>query len=150
MKNVYSNIIQFRGNHYDFGYMQGDLLKDFPVLPNRKKQWGSKSKLRHFITAEIEVKNMILNFAPGIWDELNGLAESLKWDMADAIRELGGYYLEYGKSGCFIFTGTDYIIRNYNNDLLSFEGRYIFYQPTDQGYAMIGPSMQPQGYRWDK
>jgi predicted choloylglycine hydrolase len=70
------------------------------------------------------------------------LVDSLKWDVADAIREFGGYYLEYGKSGCSIFTGTYYIIRNYDNDPLSYEERYIFYQPTDQGYAMIGPSMQ--------
>jgi predicted choloylglycine hydrolase len=145
MKNVYSDIIQFRGNHYDFGYMQGDLLKDSPVLPNRKKQWGSKSKLSHFITEEIAVKKLILQFAPGIWDELNGLADSLKWNMADAIREFGGYYLEYGKSGCSIFTGIDYMIRNYDNDPLSYEGRYILYQPTDQGYAIIGPSMQITG-----
>ncbi len=145
MKSVYSDVIQFRGNHYDFGYMQGNLLKDSPVLLNRKKQWGTKSKLRHFITDEMEAKNMILHFAPGIWDELNGLADSLKMNMEDTIREFGGYYLEYGKSGCSIFTGTDYMIRNYDNDPLSYEGRYILYQPTDEGYAMIGPSMQITG-----
>src|SRR5699024_9306807 len=27
----------------------------------------------------------------------------------------------------------------------SYEGRYMFYQPTDQGYAVIGPSMQITG-----
>ena len=145
MKSVYSDVIQFRGNHYDFGYMQGELLKDSPILPNRKKHWGSKSKLRHYITEEMEVKKMILHFAPGIWDELNGLADSLQMEMTDTLIQFGGYYLEYGRSGCSIFTNTDYMIRNYDNDPLSYEGRYVLYQPTDQGYAMIGPSMQITG-----
>ena len=43
---------------------------------------------------------MILHFAPGIWDELNGLADSLQMDMTDTLIQFGGYYLEYGRSGC--------------------------------------------------
>ncbi len=42
-------LFSFGASHYDFGFMQGELLKDSPILPNRKKMWGSKSKLRHFI-----------------------------------------------------------------------------------------------------
>lgn len=145
MKSVYSDVVQFRGNHYDFGYMQGELLKDSPILPNRKKIWETKFKLNHFMTDEMEVKRLILQFSPGIWDELNGLADSLKMKMSDAITEFGGYYLEYGNSGCSIFTGSDYMIRNYDNAPLSYEGRYVLYQPTDRGYATIGPSMQITG-----
>ena len=145
MKSVFSDVIQFRGSHYDFGFMQGELLKDSPILTNRKRMWGSKSKLRHFIVDENEVKKMILHFAPGIWDELNGLSDSLKMNMTDTLIQFGGYYLEYGKSGCSIFTDTHYMIRNYDNDPLSYEGRYVLYQPTDHGFAMIGPSMQITG-----
>ncbi|MBC5636763.1 linear amide C-N hydrolase [Ornithinibacillus sp. BX22] len=144
MLPVYSDVIQFRGSHYDFGYYQGELLKDSPILENREKQWGSKRKY-HFSIDEKEVQTAIKRLAPGIWDEIEGLADALKWNMHDAIREFGGYYLEYGRSGCSIFTGKDYLIRNYDNHPASYEGRYVFYQPTDQGYSMVGPSMQITG-----
>ena len=133
MRQVYSDIIQFRGSHYDFGYMQGQLLRSSPILPNRERQWGSKRKY-HFSINEQEVKSMLRRFLPGIWEEIEGLADALE-SMYDAIREFGGYYLEYGRSGCSIFTGKDYMIRNYDNHPASYEGRYILYQPTGGGYA---------------
>ncbi|WP_337017878.1 C45 family peptidase [Oceanobacillus massiliensis] len=143
MTKVFSDIIQFRGNHYEFGYMQGELLKDSPVLPNRRKQWDSR--WRHFLFEEREVHAAFSQFAPGIWEEIHGLADALSMDFQDAIKEFGGYYYEYGRSGCSIFTDSDYLVRNYDNDPISYEGRYVLYQPTDQGYAFIGPSMQITG-----
>ncbi|WP_096270735.1 C45 family autoproteolytic acyltransferase/hydolase [Paucisalibacillus globulus] len=144
MKQVYSDIIQFRGSHYDFGYMQGERLKESPILPNREQQWGAKRKF-HFSIDVREVKNVLTKFASGIWDEIEGLADALDMNMHDAIREFGGYYLEYGRSGCSIFTGKDFMIRNYDNHPASYEGRYVFYQPNDRGYAVVGPSMQITG-----
>lgn len=144
MKPVYSDIIQFRGGHYDFGFMQGEALRESPILANREKQWGPKRKY-HFSIDEQEVKSAILQFAPGVWEEIEGLCDALQWHMHDAIREFGGYYLEYGKSGCSIFTGEDYMVRNYDNHPASYEGRYVLYQPTDGGYAIAGPSMQITG-----
>ncbi|MFC4024640.1 C45 family autoproteolytic acyltransferase/hydrolase [Oceanobacillus longus] len=143
MPKVFSDIIQFRGKHYDFGYMQGELLKDSKVLLHRKKQ--SKKRWRHFLFEESEVRQAFARFAPAIWEELHGLADALSMDFEDSIREFGGYYYEYGRSGCSIFTDSDYMIRNYDNAPLTYEGRYLLYQPTDNGYAVIGPSMQITG-----
>lgn len=143
MKQIYSDIIQFRGSHYEFGVMQGEQLKDSLTLENREKQWKIR-KPRFSIKAE-EVKNVLLPFAPGIWDELLGMQEALKWSMEDILQDFGGYRLAYNRSGCSIFTGADYMIRNYDYHPKTYEGRYTFYQPTDQGYAVIGPSQRITG-----
>ncbi|WP_156289174.1 C45 family autoproteolytic acyltransferase/hydolase [Oceanobacillus salinisoli] len=143
MKNVYSDIIQYKGDHYKFGYMQGELLRDSPILYNRQKQWGSNK--RNFNISKDEVIHALLTFAPGILEEIHGLADALKMEIIQALKEFGGYYIEYGKSGCSIFTGNKYMIRNYDNEPISYEGRYVIYQPTDKGYATIGPSMQITG-----
>lgn len=143
MKKVYSDFIQFRGSHYDFGYFQGEQLKNSLILSNRKKQWGSRP--HHFIINEKKYKHVIKQFAPGILDELHGLADALKQPLEDAIREFGGYYLEYVRGGCSIFTGNDYMVRNYDSHPHGYEGRYLLYQPTDHGYATIGPTMQVTG-----
>ena len=63
MINVYSDVIQFRGNHYDFGYKQGELLNDSLILANREKWWRKPSTLYNFRIDEIEVKEMIVSFA---------------------------------------------------------------------------------------
>lgn len=143
MKKIYSDIIQFKGTHYDFGYKQGRLLKGSLTIENRKKQWRVR---RPRFTIDInEVKDAIVAFAPGIWDELEGIRDALEWDMKDVLQDFGGYRLEYVKSGCSIFTGGNYMIRNYDYHPKTYEGRYTIYEPSDQGYAIIGPSQRITG-----
>lgn len=90
MLQVYSNVIQYQGNHYDYGCMKGKQLKGSPIL------------------------HVIHQFAPSIWDEILGLSDALEMNREAAIREFGGYYLKYGRSGCPISTRPDYLIRNYD------------------------------------
>src|SRR5690625_7069596 len=87
MNDYYSDVIHFKGNHYDFGYMQGELLKDSPTLYNRKKQRASRSK-HHFTTNAQEAIDLFSKFMPHMLEELNGLAKSLQWTMEEAVREL--------------------------------------------------------------
>lgn len=144
MNHFYSDVIQFKGTHYDFGYMQGKLLKESPILFNREKQWTVSRKRRLNIN-ENEAIQLFSTFLPSMLEELQGLADALDWGMAAALREFGGYYVDYEKSGCSILTGPDFIIRNYDSHPGYYEGRYVIYQPTDSGYATIGPSMQITG-----
>lgn len=144
MINVYTDVIQFKGSHYDFGAMQGELLQEGPLLSNRQKQWFSRPTHRFHINA-LEFESIISSFAPLIYEEIIGLQDSLQMNIEDAIRFFGGYYLEYVRSGCSIFTTDEYMVRNYDNDPLTYEGRLVLFQPTDGGYASIGPSMQITG-----
>ncbi|MFJ8246410.1 C45 family autoproteolytic acyltransferase/hydolase [Peribacillus asahii] len=143
MKQIYSEIIQFRGTHYDFGYMQGEKLRDSLTVINREEQWKVR-KPRFTIEVE-EVRKAITQFASGVWEELLGMQEALEWPMKRILQEFGGYRLDYVKSGCSIVTGSDYLIRNYDYHPKTYEGRYVLFQPTDQGYASIGPSQRATG-----
>ncbi|ASK61117.1 acyl-CoA--6-aminopenicillanic acid acyltransferase [Virgibacillus phasianinus] len=143
MKKIYSDIRQFRGSHYDFGFYQGEELKNSPIIKNRTKQW--KTRKARFIIDERSVKEALGPFAPRIWDELAGLRDGLGWTIDDVLKEFGGYRLEYVRSGCSIFTNTDYMIRNYDYHPRTYEGRLMIYQPNDGGYAVIGPSQRITG-----
>lgn len=144
MKKVYSDVIQFRGDHFDFGVMQGELLQNSILLHNWTNHF-MKRHHRHFLIDLPHFERVMKVFSPAILEELYGLAHSLGYSLEDTIRYFGGYYVEFGKSGCSIFTGDNYMIRNYDNDPFSYDGRFVLYEPTDQGYASIGPSMQITG-----
>lgn len=144
MVNVFSEIVQFKGSHYDFGVLQGENLRNSMILTNRDKYVFAKRK-RNFIINESAYKKVIDKFAPYIWDEINGLADALKMEVKTAIEQFGGYYLEFDPSGCSVFSGKEYLVRNYDYHPSSYDGRFLLYKPTDQGYATIGPSMQITG-----
>lgn len=144
MQDVYTDVLQFRGSHYDFGKMQGEMLKENILLENRKKQWFSRPTHRFHIDVN-EFKQIMDYFSPLIYEEIIGLRDALEMSMEEAIRFFGGYYLEHIRSGCSIYTTAEYMVRNYDNDPLTYEGRFILYEPTDGAYASAGPSMQITG-----
>src|SRR5699024_6342921 len=144
MKDVYAEVFQFRGTHKAFGKFQGEKLLSSPLLANRKKQWGPR-KERHFIIDPEAFITQMKQLAPQILDEIDGLADVLELDHKEAIRLFSGYYLEYRRSGCSVYAAPKYMVRNYDSHPRSYEGHYMFYQPTDGGYAHVGPSMQVTG-----
>ncbi|QAS52010.1 C45 family autoproteolytic acyltransferase/hydolase [Halobacillus litoralis] len=143
MKQIHSDLLQFRGTHYDFGVYQGNLLKKSLTVSNREKQWRVRKP--RFTVQEEEVRDAITRFAPGVWDELLGLRDALEWPMERVMMEFGGYRIDYKRSGCSIMTGEGYFIRNYDYMPKTYEGRYSLFQPTDQGYAIIGPTQRITG-----
>lgn len=138
MIKVSTDIIQFRESHYDFGFYQGEKILNTPYMMNHQKLFNN---LNHKFTANIsEVTALLQQFAPNIIDELKGLAESLKLDLQTTFLYFSGYFANQ-RSGCSIFIGDNYFIRNYDNDPLSYDGRFVLFQPSEGGYATIGPSM---------
>src|SRR5690625_2586234 len=140
MTPVYSDLIHFKGSHYDFGYYQGKQLIDSPIMNYRQKHWASRRK-HHFIINQKTYLSVIRKFLPAMVDELQGLADALELSLEESIVQFGGYYLEFVRSGCSIFTTKEFMIRNYDNHPNTYEGRYVIFQPTDSGYATVVPSM---------
>src|SRR5699024_10767173 len=123
---------------------EGVLVKNSPILPDRERQWVPKRD-RHLMVDPEKYLAIITMIVPAILDERHGLADALDMDMEKALRSFGGYYLEFRRSGCSIFTDSDYMVRNYDSHPRGYEGRYVFYAPSDEGYAFIAPSMQITG-----
>lgn len=143
MTNIHVDIAQFRGSHYDFGYKQGLMLQGSAVLHNRQGNWRIRQP--RFKIDEQEAKNAFMRFAPGIWDELVGLGDALKMPMEDVLRDFGHYRVNAKPGGCSILTGGDFMVRNYDYHPLTYDGRYSLFQPSDQGYAIIGPASRITG-----
>ena len=70
MKQYYSDVVQFTGSHYDFGYMQGELLKESPILMNRKRQWASRRN-RHFIIQPEDPEKLYPTKIPGMYHHVS-------------------------------------------------------------------------------
>ncbi|MFD1849884.1 C45 family autoproteolytic acyltransferase/hydolase [Oceanobacillus bengalensis] len=143
MKKIHSDIIQFRGSHYDLGYKHGEQLKDSLIMKNRRKHW--KIRRPRFTIDTNDTKHAFMKFAPRIWDELEGMQDALKSPIEEIIRDFGGYRIESPRSGCSVYTGKDFLIRNYDYHPKTYEGRFNVFAPTDEGYAVIGPAQRITG-----
>lgn len=143
MRTVDVIVIQFRGSHYDFGYRQGELLKDSLLIKNREKQWQVRKP--RFAIDVAETERVFQTLSPQIWEEFLGLQAALQWPMERVLLEFGGYRVNIDPSGCSIYTGKDFLVRNYDYHPKTYDGRYTVFQPTDGGYAVIGPSQKVTG-----
>ncbi|WP_089738749.1 C45 family autoproteolytic acyltransferase/hydolase [Gracilibacillus ureilyticus] len=143
MKRIKTNVIPFRGSHYDFGYVQGKEISDSWTVRNREKQWKVRKPLFQ-INVE-ETKQVYKQYAPQIWEEFIGLQDALEWPLEKVLLEFGGYRVKVPKSGCSILIGNDYMIRNYDYHPKTYDGRFTLFQPSDQGYATIGVSQRITG-----
>jgi predicted choloylglycine hydrolase len=143
MKKIFADVIQFRGTHYDFGYQQGKQLKDSMMIKNREQQWKVRKPL--FKIDVVETKNIFQRFSPLIWEELLGLGDALEWPLERVLKEFGGYRVNMTRSGCSIYVGDNYMIRNYDYHPKTYDGRYVVFQPTDGGNSIIGVSQRITG-----
>src|SRR5690625_1063739 len=66
MKPFFSNVIQYRGSHYDFGFSQGKQIRDSLIVSNRERQW--RLRRPKFLIDVNEAKKAYETYAPGLWD----------------------------------------------------------------------------------
>lgn len=142
MKKVTSDVLQFKGTHYDFGVYQGNQLKHSPLLKNREVMYQRFTQ--KFTVDAPHIKHLLNTYAPYLIDEIEGLASALDYTEQQALLHFAGYYANL-KSGCSITASPHYLIRNYDNAPSTYDGRFVFFAPTDSGFASMGPTMQVTG-----
>jgi len=143
MKQFYSDMIQYRGSHYEFGFWQGKQLRKSFTVMNRHRQWRLRRPKFHIDLKEAKVAYEM--YAPGLWAELVGLSDGLQLPLKDVLRDFGGYRVPIERSGCTTVVTDTYLVRNYDYHPKTYEGRYVLFAPTDNGYATIGPSQRIVG-----
>lgn len=142
MKKVTSDVLQFRGTHYDFGVYQGEQLKHSPLQKNREAMYQRFTQ--KFQVDAPHIKQLLNTYAPYMIDEIEGLASALDYTEPQALLHFAGYYANL-KSGCSITASPRYLVRNYDNAPSTYDGRFVFFAPTDSGFASMGPTMQVTG-----
>ncbi|WP_241657121.1 C45 family autoproteolytic acyltransferase/hydolase [Halobacillus salinus] len=138
-RKIFSDVISFRGSYYDFGKMQGSRLKESLLFEYHKRR-RKKSKRKYSVDF-MEARKIFLRYVPGLWEELEGLADGLGWSIEEVAHEYSGWQQEWEGSGCSIFTSKDFMARNYDYYPKTYEGRFMLFDPTD-GYATIGPAQR--------
>ena len=135
VKEIQVEVIQGRGSYRELGEMQGKLHKGTKLFENHQKR--RKRSLRSYQTIAKEARHYYDLFAPGLWDELVGLAEGLDWPLEDVIHEYSGYQQEWKKTGCSALMQHGVYVRNYDYHPKTYEGRFLLFQPNE-GYASVG------------
>lgn len=144
MQNVKSDILTFRGSHYDYGVAVGNWMKQTEMLKNREKEW--RKRVPRFDIDIKETQAIFQQFAPQIWDEIRGIQDVLNIPTRQAILNFAHYrFTTLPDSGCSVYVGDHYLVRNYDYHPATYDGRYQLFQPTDGGYAQIGPMSRTTG-----
>ncbi len=74
------------------------------------------------------------------------LQSILKMPTRQIILNFGHYrFTDLKESGCTVFQGKDFMVRNCHDYHPAHDGRYLLYQPTDSGLAQIGPVSRVTG-----
>ncbi|PHK49493.1 C45 family autoproteolytic acyltransferase/hydolase [Staphylococcus edaphicus] len=144
MQSVKSDILTHRGSHFDLGIQTAQWMQHTPLLKNREKEW--KKRMPRF---DIHIKatyDIFQIYAPQIWEEIRGMQEVLNLPTSQMILNFAHYrFTPLKHSGCTVYLGQDYMVRNYDYHPATYDGRYLLFQPNDGGLAQIGPTSRVTG-----
>jgi predicted choloylglycine hydrolase len=142
MQRFYVDVIQGRGSYYDLGLLAGEKLAASPLFDVHQKR--RKKSIRTYSIDFQRVKRFFNEYAPVMWEEFEGMTESLGWSLYDVIHEYSGFQLDDVNSGCSAMMQNGFFSRNYDFHPKTYEGRLLLWQP-DHGYASIGISGRMAG-----
>ncbi len=81
-----------------------------------RKEW--KKRVPRFDIDVNETYQIFQTYAPQIWEELMGLQSILKMPTRQIILNFGHYrFTDLKESGCTVFQGKDFMVRNYDYHL---------------------------------
>ncbi|AVL77830.1 MULTISPECIES: C45 family autoproteolytic acyltransferase/hydolase [Staphylococcus] len=144
MQKVQSDILTHRGSHFDLGVKTAKWMQQTPMLKNREKEW--KKRMPRFDINIKETYEIFQIYAPQIWEEIKGMQEVLNLPTKQMILNFGHYrFTPLKNSGCTVFLGNDYMVRNYDYHPATYDGRYLLFQPNDGGLAQVGPTSRVTG-----
>lgn len=142
MIQVTSSITQFRGSHYDFGLFQANQIKRSTYMIKRSTM--NQQLFKRFKIDIHYISSLYHQFAPFILEEIKGLADGLELSQHEAFMHFAGFFANR-PSGCSIMMNEDYMVRNYDQEPSTYDGRFCLFQPSDGGYASVGPTMMITG-----
>lgn len=144
MQDVHIDIQTFEGSHYDYGVFVAHWMHQTKMLKNREQEW--KKRVPRFDIDINETCLIFQKYAPAIWEEIKGIQDTLNISTKQAILNFAHYrFTELPESGCTVFVGSDFLVRNYDYHPATYDGRYQLYRPSDGGYAQIGPMSRTTG-----
>lgn len=135
MQSIFVNVKQGRGTSYELGHMLGKWHKGTILYESHKQR--RKKSLRSYPIQIKEARKRVEEFAPHVWEELEGISDGMKWRLEDVVHEYSGYQGEWKKSGCSALMAEGFYARNYDYHPKTYDGRFLLWQPSE-AYASIG------------
>jgi len=129
-------VVELSGSYYQFGLEQSKELMSSSLL----EQMGHSQEMNTHSNTQ-KAKELINEFSPNLFQELEGLAVGLDIQLETIIKLYGGYDVEFPEMGCTAFVNDGYYVRNYDFSPELYDARLVFSNPTN-GYASIGFSHQ--------
>lgn len=137
MGNFKISVEQYRGDSYDIGYQQGQQI-DRSLL----------AMYAHIVNEEDidleELKEIYSSYAPHLFRELSGIADSMNISLRRAALFSGFGAPEIQGMGCSSVVNRNMLVRNYDFSPEAYDARFVFVQPSE-GYASVGHSLHVMG-----
>src|SRR3954447_910032 len=139
-KTLRVSFVQCRGTPYEIGRAQADA---FAATRKGKAFLRKQVRLPNWFNIHTE-ERAFRTYAPGLWEEIGGIAEGLNIPMEQAVAYFGNDGLRMPTGGCSAVMSGGVYGRNYDFRPRGYEARFALVQASGS-YASVGGSHQLTG-----
>ncbi|WP_404451699.1 C45 family peptidase [Virgibacillus necropolis] len=137
MEPIEVSVEQYRDTAYNIGWLQGQRI-DNSLIANI-------SKLESASFDPDKAKEVFIQYAPHLLDEIEGLADALEISYKEAASLFSGYDIPKLKGmGCSSVVNQEFAVRNYDFTPEIYDHRLVFVQPKEC-FASVGHSLHVLG-----